>query len=160
MSYVRRPSGRASVPSYAPATCAPATSSTRGACQPPNGNPTGSSSAAGRLPDEVEGCEQLDVDEAHALLPMSWLPRSGGRPVGAGRLIAATAPSFVLVDRLARCIGHHPVSRSASLRRPAAGSAGMPCALIQARTSDSSNRYDDATVVRSPSRDTRLGRLI
>ena len=24
--------------------------------------------AAGRLPDEVEGCEQLDVDEAHALL--------------------------------------------------------------------------------------------
>ena len=70
---------------------------------------------------------------------MSWLSRSGGRPVGAGRLIAATAPSFVLVDRLARCIGHHPVPRSASLRRPAAGSAGMPCALIQARTSDSSN---------------------
>jgi hypothetical protein len=41
--------------------------------------------------------------------------------VGAVRLIAATAPSFVLVDRLARCIGHHPVPRSASLRRPAAG---------------------------------------
>src|SRR5215472_18624632 len=38
--------------------------------------------AAGRLPDEVEGCEQLDVDEAHALLPMSWLSRSGGRRVG------------------------------------------------------------------------------
>jgi hypothetical protein len=27
--------------------------------------------------------------------------------VGARRVIAATAPSFVLVDRLARCIGHH-----------------------------------------------------
>ena len=26
--------------------------------------------------------------------------------MGARRLIAATAPSFVLVDRLARCIGH------------------------------------------------------
>src|SRR6185312_11762346 len=88
---------------------------------------------AGRLPDEVEGCEQFDVDEAHALLPTIWLSRSGGRPVGAGRLIAATAPSLVLADRLARCIGHHPVPRSASLRRP----AGMPCALIQARTSDS-----------------------
>src|SRR5215467_5603350 len=60
--------------------------------------------AAGRLPDEVEGCEQLDVDEAHALLPMSWLSRSGGRPVGAGRLIAATAPSLVLAGRLARCM--------------------------------------------------------
>src|SRR3954453_15455998 len=44
MSYVRRPSRRASVPSYAAAICAPATSSMRGACQPPNGNPTGSSS--------------------------------------------------------------------------------------------------------------------
>src|SRR5215211_7312446 len=44
MSYVRRPSRRASVPSYAAPTCAPATSSSRGACQPPNGNPTGSSS--------------------------------------------------------------------------------------------------------------------
>src|SRR5208283_5997471 len=45
--------------------------------------------AAGRLPDEVEGCEQLNVDEAHAVLPMSWLSRSGGRPAGAGRVIAA-----------------------------------------------------------------------
>ena len=27
--------------------------------------------------------------------------------MGAGRLIAATAPRFVPVDRLARCIGHH-----------------------------------------------------
>src|SRR5215207_5459040 len=44
MSYVRRPSRRASVPSYAAPTCAPVTSSIRGACQPPNGNPTGSSS--------------------------------------------------------------------------------------------------------------------
>src|SRR5215471_1612879 len=44
--------------------------------------------AAGRLTDEVEGCEQLDVDEAHALLPMSWLSLSGGRPAGADRLIA------------------------------------------------------------------------
>src|SRR5262245_2661044 len=44
MSYVRRPSRRASVPSYAATTCAPETSSNRGACQPPNGNPTGSSS--------------------------------------------------------------------------------------------------------------------
>src|SRR5262249_37258821 len=73
--------------------------------------------AAGRLPDEVEGCEQPDMDEAHALLPNSWLSRSGGRPVGAGRLIAATAASLVLADRLARCIGHHPVPRSASLPR-------------------------------------------
>ena len=31
------------MPSYAALTCAPATSSSRGACQPPNGNPTGSS---------------------------------------------------------------------------------------------------------------------
>src|SRR5262249_53233650 len=73
--------------------------------------------AAGRLPDEVGGCEHLDVDEAHVLLPVSWLSRSGGRPVGAGRLIAATAASLVLADRLARCIGHHPVPRSASLPR-------------------------------------------
>src|SRR3954464_12798340 len=34
--------------------------------------------AAGRLPDEVEGCEQLDVDEAHVVLPVRWLSRSGG----------------------------------------------------------------------------------
>ena len=52
----------------------------------------------------------------------------GSRPVGAGRS-SLRRHSFVLVDRLARCIGHHPVLRSASL----------PCALIQARTSDSSN---------------------
>src|SRR5215510_9620364 len=62
MSYVRRPSRRASVPSYAAPTYAPATSSSRGACQPPNGNPhrvlVG---AAGRLPDEVEGGEQLET---------------------------------------------------------------------------------------------------
>jgi hypothetical protein len=48
--------------------------------------------AVGRLPDEVEGGEQSDVDEAHAVLPvrrLSWLSRSGGRPAGAGRLIAA-----------------------------------------------------------------------
>src|SRR4030095_6936067 len=44
--------------------------------------------AAGRVPDEVEGCEQLDVDEAHAVLPISWLSRSEGRLVGAGRRIA------------------------------------------------------------------------
>ena len=44
MSYVRRPSRRASVPSYAAPICAPATSSSRGACHPPNGKPTGSSS--------------------------------------------------------------------------------------------------------------------
>src|SRR4029450_2544073 len=66
--------------------------------------------AAGRLSDEVEGCEQLDVDEAHALLPMSWLSRSEGRPVGAGRLIAATAPSSVLADprRAGRAAGPEP----------------------------------------------------
>jgi hypothetical protein len=34
--------------------------------------------AAGRLPDEVEGGEQLDVDEAHAVLPASWWGRSKG----------------------------------------------------------------------------------
>jgi hypothetical protein len=45
--------------------------------------------------------------------------------VGAGRLSAATAPISVLVDRLARCTGHHP----------AAWSASSPCASIQARTS-------------------------
>ena len=55
------------MPSYAAPTCAPATSSNRGACQPPNGKPLRVLvGAAGRLPDEVEGREQLDVDEAHA----------------------------------------------------------------------------------------------
>ena len=44
MSYVRRPSSSASVPSYAASTCAPDTSSVSGACQPPKGNPSGSSS--------------------------------------------------------------------------------------------------------------------
>ncbi len=58
--------------------------------------------------------------------------------MGAGRLIVATAPSFVLVDRLARCIGH-PRPAVSVRGRSAAGSAGMPCALIQSRTSDSSN---------------------
>ena len=44
MSYVRRPRSRASVPSQAAATCAPDTSSSSGACQPPCGKPPGSSS--------------------------------------------------------------------------------------------------------------------
>src|SRR5207344_2415645 len=47
--------------------------------------------AAGRLPDEVEGCEQLDVDEAHVLLPMSWVSPSGGRRVDTSRLIGSGA---------------------------------------------------------------------
>src|SRR5262249_21745394 len=34
--------------------------------------------AAGRLPDEVEGCEQLDVDETHDRVSLSW-----GRPLWA-----------------------------------------------------------------------------
>ena len=46
---------------------------------------------AGCLPDEVEGREHLDVNEAHAVLPVSWLSRSQDRPSGNGRLIAATA---------------------------------------------------------------------
>ena len=55
------------MPSYAAPTCAPETSSSNGACQPPKGNPPRVLvGAAGRLPDEVEGCEHLDVDESHA----------------------------------------------------------------------------------------------
>jgi hypothetical protein len=38
--------------------------------------------------------------------------------MGAGRLIAATAPSFVLVHRLARCIGQHPVPTVSVLATP------------------------------------------
>ncbi len=54
------------MPSYAAPTCAAATSSSRGACQPPKANPSEVLvGAAGRLPDEVEGGEQLDVDESH-----------------------------------------------------------------------------------------------
>jgi hypothetical protein len=80
MSWVRRPSRRASVPSYAAPTCASATSSSRGAWQPPNGYPTGSLvGAAGRLPDEIEGGEQFDVYESHGSLPMRSLSRPGGR---------------------------------------------------------------------------------
>ena len=48
--------------------------------------------AAGRLPDEVEVCEQFDVDEDHAILRIRWLSRSEASPVIAGRLIVATAP--------------------------------------------------------------------
>src|SRR4051794_24706778 len=101
--------------------------------------------AAGRLPDEVEGCEQLDVDEAHALLPMSWLFQSGGGPAGAGRLIAATAPGFVLVVPLARCIGHHPVLRSASLPWQRTTEAGSPpVTLVRGSTGASAAASDGA----------------
>ncbi|MCW2748966.1 MAG: hypothetical protein JWR83_76, partial [Aeromicrobium sp.] len=47
---------------------------------------------------EIEGREKLDVDEAHDLLPVSWLSLSQGRPAGAGRLIAATKRRSFLED--------------------------------------------------------------
>src|SRR5919112_1884469 len=91
MSYVRRPSRRASVPSYAAMTCAPATSSTRGACQPPNGNPSGSSSGPpGACPTRSR---VANISMWMRPMPCSrslMVVPSRGRPAGAGELIAAT----------------------------------------------------------------------
>src|SRR4051794_14126911 len=111
MSFVRPPSRRASVPSYAAMTCAPETSSARGRLPAAEREPLRVLlGAAGRLPDEVGGARQLDVDEARAVLPVRWSSRSGGRPADAGGRSAATAPRFVVVDRLGAW-GHHPVRR-------------------------------------------------
>ena len=71
------------MPSYAAAICSPVTSSSNGACQPPNGKPSGSSSGPpGACPTRSR------VANSSMSMPMEGGPTGARRLIGAGFLTA------------------------------------------------------------------------